>query len=201
MSKLRYFAAQNPLVLAAKRAKNGHSEFLRTGKIIRRQDDWVADEKRYLTHEEVAERTAKRLEAAGETTYERLNAAHRAIRFPKAVFQKTLIDIPHLGYCHVTAARTNFANYADVKWSFYIANFNAKIGGEESFFEQITPHYGRMYFAIALKPDTGNRQMTIDRSIRDNGLLFRTTDPKVALKNVLLLGAQNPALREIIANT
>lgn len=199
MSKLRYFAAPNALTLAKKRAKNSHSEFLRTGRIIRHQDDWLADEKRYLTHEEVAARTAKRLEAAGETTYERLNAAHRAIRFPKAIFQKTLSEIPHLGYCHVTAARTNFANYADVKWSFYIANFNAEIGGEESFFEHITPQYGRMYFAVALKPDQGKRQMTIDRSIREDGLLFRTTDPKVALKNVLMLGAKNPTLRQIIA--
>jgi hypothetical protein len=199
MSKLRYFAAPNPIALIKKRAKNAHSEFLRTGKIIRQQEDWLSDEKRYLTYEEVAERTAKRLEAAGEKTYERINTVHRAIRFPKAVFQKTLSDIPHLGYCHVTAARTSFANYADVKWSFYIANFHAEIGGEESFFENITPHYGRMYFAVALKPDTEKRKMAIDRSIREDGLLFRTTDPKVALKNVLMLGAQQPALREIIA--
>ncbi|HBF30119.1 DUF6656 family protein [Rhizobium sp.] len=199
MLKLRYFSAPNPLALAAKRAKSRHSEFLRTGKIIRREDDWVSDEKRYLTPEEVAARTAARLATAGENTYERLNGFHRSVRFPKIIFQKTLNEIPHLGYCHVTAARTNFAQYADVKWSFYIANFNADIGGEESFFEHVTPRYGRMYFAVALKPDQEKRRMTIDRSIREDGLLFRTSDPKVAMRNVLLLGAQKPALREIIA--
>jgi hypothetical protein len=199
MLKLRYFAAPNVLALAAKRSKSRHSEFLRTGRIIRQEDDWLANEKRYLTHEEVAARTAARLTAAGENTYDRLNNFHRSVRFPKIIFHKTLNEIPHLGYCHVTAARTNFAQYADVKWSFYIANFHADIGGEESFFEHVTPRYGRMYFAVALKPDDEKRRMTIDRSIRDDGLLFRTTDPKVAMRNVLLLGAQKPALREIIA--
>jgi hypothetical protein len=40
--------------------------------------------------------------------------------------------------------------------------------------------------------------MTIDRTVRGNGLLFRTHDPQVAIKNVLLLGARNEQLREII---
>ncbi|MVA26015.1 DUF6656 family protein [Agrobacterium vitis] len=200
MSKLRYYAAPKTTALENKRPKAAHSEFLRTGKIIRDEDDWLADEKRYLTHEEVAERTAKRLEAAAETTHQRINGFHKSIRFPKLLFHQTLQDIPHLGYCHVTASRSNFAQYADVKWAFYFANFNAEVGGEDSFFQKITPQYGRMYFAVALKPDKAKREMTVDRSIREDGLLFRTSDPKVALKNVLLLGARTSALRKIIAS-
>ncbi|BCH53465.1 hypothetical protein GOZ89_21440 [Agrobacterium vitis] len=200
MSKLRYYAAPKTPALENKRPKAAHSEFLRTGKIIRDEDDWLADEKRYLTHEEVAVRTAKRLEAAAETTHQRINGFHKSIRFPKLLFHQTLQDIPHLGYCHVTASRSNFAQYADVKWAFYFANFNAEVGGEDSFFRKITPQYGRMYFAVALKPDKAKREMTVDRSIREDGLLFRTSDPKVALKNVLLLGARTSALRKIIAS-
>jgi hypothetical protein len=40
--------------------------------------------------------------------------------------------------------------------------------------------------------------MTIDRSVRGNGLLFRTHDPQAAIRNILLLGARNEQLREII---
>jgi hypothetical protein len=36
--------------------------------------------------------------------------------------------------------------------------------------------------------------------VHDNGLLFRTRDPKEALKNVLLLGARNSELRKIIGS-
>lgn len=200
MSKLRYYAAPKLPVAEAKPSKAIHSEFLRTGKIIRDDDDWVASEKRYLSYEEVAERTGRRLQAAADTTHQRINGVHKSIRFPKLLFHQTLSDIPHLGYCHVTASRANFADYADVKWAFYFANFNAEIGGEESFFKRITPQYGRMYFAVALKPDRVKREMVVDRSIREDGLLFRTSDPKVALKNVLLLGARTSALRKIIAS-
>ncbi|MDQ0455049.1 DUF6656 family protein [Rhizobium paknamense] len=200
MSKLRYYAVAKTEEPAKRLPKGIHTEFLRTGKIIRDQEDWLADEKRYLTYEEVAARTGQRLEAAGETTHQRINSFHKAIRFPKVVFHRTLQDIPHLGYCHVTAARSSFADYADVPWAFYIANFNAELGGEEAFFKRITPQYGRMYFAVALKPDPKLRQMVIDRSIRDGGLLFRTSDPMQALKNVLLLGARTSALRKIIAS-
>ena len=98
----------------------------------------------------------------------------------------------------MTAARTNFAQYADVKWAFYIANFFAELGGEDVFFEQIKQNYGRMYFAVAIKPEAENKSMTIDRSFRDNGLLFQTIDPKEALRNVLMLGARNAELRKII---
>ena len=115
------------------------------------------------------------------------------------IFHKTLDDSPHLGYCHVTAARTNFAQYADVKWAFYIANFFAEIGGTEQFFEQIRQSYTRMYFAVAIKPETEQKAMVVDRSIRDNGLLFRTHDPKEALRNVLMLGARDTEIRKIIA--
>ncbi|MHA7970006.1 DUF6656 family protein [Rhizobium sp. CAU 1783] len=198
MQKLRYFAANKPDPKAAVSPKAVHTEFLRTGRISRQREDWLAEERRYLTYEEVAARTGRRLEAAGETTHKRINGFHRSIQFPKMVFHKTLDNSPHLGYCHVTAARTNFAKYADVKWAFYIANFFAEVGGEQ-FFEHIRPNYARMYFAVAIHPDKETRSMAIDRSVRQNGLLFRTHDPKEALKNVLMLGTSNEDLRKIIA--
>jgi hypothetical protein len=34
--------------------------------------------------------------------------------------------------------------------------------------------------------------------VRGNGILFRTNDPKTALKNVLLLGAKQDTLRKVI---
>lgn len=196
MLKFRYYASKKNDAPAP--VKAAHSEFLRTGRISRRREDWLADERRYLTHEEVAERTGRKLEAAGETTHERINGFHRAIRFPKLVFHRTLENQPHLGYCHVTAARTSFARYADVNWAFYLTNFFADIGGTEQFFERIRPDFSRMYFAVAIQPDRDSRSMAIDRSIRDNGVLFHTRDPKEALKNVLMLGARDVELRKII---
>lgn len=199
MQKLRYFAAPKPAAGSGLPTKAVHTEFLRTGRISRHREDWLPEEKRYLTYEEVAQRTARKLEAAGETTHKRINSFHRSIQFPRFVFQKTLENSPHLGYCHVTAAKTNFAKYADVKWAFYIANFFAEVGGTDQFFQHIRPNYARMYFAVAIHPDKETRSMTIDRSIRENGLLFRTHDPKEALKNVLMLGARDEELRKIIA--
>ena len=139
MQKLRYYAAPKAETKAPPPAKAVHSEFLRTGRISRSREDWLPDERRYLTYEEVAARTGRRLERAAETTHDRINSFHRSIKFPKIIFHRTLNNSPHLGYCHVTAARTNFAQYADVKWAFYIANFFAQLGGSEVFFEQIKP--------------------------------------------------------------
>jgi hypothetical protein len=34
--------------------------------------------------------------------------------------------------------------------------------------------------------------------VRGNGLLFRTNDPQIAIRNILLLGARNEQLRQII---
>jgi hypothetical protein len=198
MQKLRYFAASKNDKTALP-GKAAHTEFLRTGRISRHRDDWMPEQKRYLTYEEVAERTGKRLEAAADTTHTRINSFHRSIQFPKIIFHRTLTDSPHLGYCHVTAARTNFAQYADVRWAFYIANFFSEIGESDAFFEQIRQNYSRMYFAVAVKPEADTKAMAIDRSIRDNGLLFRTHDPKQALRNVLMLGARDAELRKIIA--
>ena len=198
MQKLRYYAAPKAETKAPPSSKAVHSEFLRTGRISRNREDWLSDERRYLTYEEVAARTGRRLERAAETTHDRINGFHHSIKFPKIIFHRTLSDSPHLGYCHVTAARTNFAQYADVKWAFYIANFFAELGGGELFFDHIKQNYGRMYFAVAIKPEAENKVMTIDRSIRDNGLLFQTIDPKEALRNVLMLGARNAELRKII---
>lgn len=230
MSMFRYYAAKSK-GQALVPAKAIHTNFLRTGR-INRQDDWVAEERRYLTDEEVAERTGKRLEKAGRKTHQRLNGFHRKIRFPEIIFHKTLATAPHLGYVHVTASKADFADHKDVTWGFYIANFSAEIGAEsvadidagkavvlpaetvaagagdsiteqaarEHFFHHVKPGYSRMYFAVAMKnAETGeNRRQVINRDIRDNGVLFRTADPKTALKNVLMLGVRNAELRKIV---
>ena len=198
----RYYAAK-PKGQALVAAKATHTNFLRTGRISR-QDDWVEEERRYLTEEEVAERTGKRLESAGKKTHQRLNSFHRKIRFPEIIFHKTLATAPHLGYVHVTASKTDFAEHKDVTWGFYIANFSAEISGDEHFFSHVSPGYARMYFAVAMKPgEAGEGAETprpvVNRDIHDNGVLFRTSDPKTALKNVLMLGARNVELRKIVA--
>ncbi|MCL6706149.1 hypothetical protein M8R20_03955 [Pseudomonas sp. R2.Fl] len=198
MTKLRYYAKTEQRAPTPDLPQAIHSEFLRTGRISRRREDWLPEERRYLTHEEVAEKTGRKLQTAAATTHSRINGFHRSIQFPRIIFHHTLANTPHLGYCHVTAARTNFAKFADVKWSFYIANFFSDIGDAEQFFEKIQPQYSRMYFAVAIEPDKALKTLKIDRSIRDNGLLFRTHDPKEALKNVLKLGAATPQLRAAI---
>ncbi|OBZ92860.1 hypothetical protein ADU59_24345 [Pararhizobium polonicum] len=198
MSNLRYFdaaAAKKPAPLPKVAV---HTEFLRTGRINRNQQMWSAEEKRYLTHQDVAVRTGRKLEAAATVTHGRINGFHRSIRFPKLFFHRTLADSPHLGYCHVTAAHTKFAQFDDVRWSFYIANFFSDIGDDEHFFEKIKLGYSRMYFAVATEVDADAGKLTVNRAIHENGLLFRTRDPKEALKNVLLLGARNEQLRKII---
>lgn len=193
--KFRYYDA-----VAYKRAtlaKAGvHSEFLRTGRIER--TGWSTSEKRYLTYAEVAERTGRRLEKAGETTHDRINGFHRSIRFPKLIFHRTLAGTPHLGYCHVTVASSRFAEFEKVQWAFYIANFQAEIGAEDAFFADISHRPGRMYFAVAIAPAEEEGRLAIDRKVRGNGVLFRTADPKTAMKNVLMLGARDAALRKII---
>ncbi|MGF0537057.1 DUF6656 family protein [Agrobacterium sp. ES01] len=197
-SELRYYAKNEKQAPVPQAVETAHSEFLRTGRISRRREDWVSEERRYLSYAEVAEKTGKRLQAVGEKSHERINSFHRSIRFPRIVFHRTFADTPHLGYCHVTASRTNFASFADVKWSFYIANFFSDIGEDGAFFDRIQPHYSRMYFAVAMQPERPTRTFSIDRSIRPNGLLFKTHDPMVALKNVLKLGAATPQLRDAI---
>ena len=195
MSKLQYV---DETVAAPKQARQ--SEFLRTGRIDRNRPNWSATEKRYLSYEEVAERTGKFLTASGERTHERLNGFHKSIQFPKLVFHRTLAGTPHLGYCHVTASKSKFAEFDDVKWAFYIANFFADIGADDLRFERVNMRAERMYFAIAVERegDGATRKLAINRKVRGNGLLFRTDDPKTALKNVLLLGAKHEALRKII---
>jgi hypothetical protein len=175
-----------------------HSEFLRTGRIDRNRPTWSADEKRYLSYEEVAVRTGKILVTAGSRTHERLNGFHKSIQFPKLVFHRTLSGTPHLGYCHVTASKTKFAEFEDVKWAFYIANFFAEIASDDMKFEDVNMRVERMYFAVAVERDEERKKLAINRKVRGNGLLFRTDDPKTALKNVLLLGAKHEALRKVI---
>ena len=194
MPKLQYVEKESP----APARQAAHSEFLRTGRIDRSRPNWSPDEKRYLAYEEVAERTGKILTAAGEKTHERLNAFHRSIQFPKLVFHRTLSGTPHLGYCHVTASKSKFAEYQDVSWAFYIANFFADIASDNLRFERVNMRAERMYFAVAVEGDAASRKLALNRKVRGNGLLFRTSDPKTALKNVLLLGARQEALRKVI---
>jgi hypothetical protein len=199
MAKLRYFDATEGSKSLGQQLIARHSEFLRTVRIVRRREHWLAEERRYLTHEEVAENTGRKLMAAGEKTHERINGFHRAIRFPKLIFHRTLEDSPHLGYCHVTASRTTFSRYQEVSWAFYIANFFSEIGENDNFFQKIDMRQSRMYFAVAIRAgEESAEKMVVDRSIRPNGLLFRTHDPQIAIRNILLLGARNEQLREII---
>lgn len=195
MAKLRYYdvseKAPDPLPKVV-----AHTEFLRTGRIDRRRN--TPEQRRYLTYEEVAEKTGRRLVAAGEATHKRINSFHTSIKFPKMIFHRTLAASPHLGYCHVTAATTRLARSHDVTWSFYFANFFSELGDETHFFDRIQSGYSRMYFAVAIEPDAGEGRIVINRNVRGDGLIFRTQDPKVALKNVLMLGARDEALRRII---
>ena len=195
-TKFRYYDA-----VAFKRANPpktaAHTEFLRTGRIDRAVS-WSPGEKRYLSYEEVAARTGRKLEQAGNVTHERINGFHRSIRFPKLVFHRTLAETPHLGYCHITVATSRFAEFENVQWAFYMANFLAEIGDEEQFFAGISRKPGRMYFAVAIAPTEEEGRLTIDRTVRGNGVIFRTDDPRLAMKNVLMLGARNEALRKAI---
>lgn len=191
--KLRYYAT-TPTDSRWATGLAPHSEFLRTGKIARPAPPALPAKRRYLAPEEVAERTGRILAAAGQTTYRRINSFHEEIRFPKMIFYRVLEEIPHLGYCHVTTSSTSFDARERVKWSFYIANFASDISETYPFFEHIRGSTGRMYFAVAFEKAPGDT-FRIDRSIRKNGLLFRTGDPQEAMKNVLMLGAPNAAVR------
>ncbi|WP_408015626.1 DUF6656 family protein [Rhizobium alarense] len=195
--KFRYYDA-----VAQKRAVTQkaavHTEFLRTGRIDRNRKDLTDAERRYLSYQEVAEITGRRLERAGEVTHQRINGFHHSIRFPKLIFHRTLTNTPHLGYCHVTVANTRFADLDDVNWAFYIANFFSEIGDGDRFFEGISQRHPRMYFAVAINSSEIEGRLEIDRTVRGNGVLFRTHDPKAAMKNVLMLGARDEALRRII---
>lgn len=194
----RYYEASKPPPSVMPPSKiTAHSEFLRTGKISRANPIWIPDERRYLSYAEVAQRTGRKLEAAGEKTHERISGFHRSIQFPKIIFHQTLEQSPHLGYCHVTAASTFFSPGARVNWSFYIANFFSEIGDGENFFRQINAGASRMYFAVATHNQPG-KPLQINRDIRRNGLLFQTSDPHEAMKNVLMLGAPDEAVRAII---
>ncbi len=191
---LRYFETEmRTRVLQPK-----ESEFLRTGRIDRNRPNWDFVQKRYLSYEEVAERTGKYLTFAGERTHNRLNNFHKSIQFPKVLFHRTLKGTPHLGYCHVTASKSNFAEFKDVKWAFYIANFFADIAADDLAFEKINMRASRMYFAIAVEKDEERQKLAINKNVRGDGLLFRTDDPKAAMKNVLMLGAKHEVLRKII---
>ncbi|MFD1327411.1 DUF6656 family protein [Mycoplana ramosa] len=193
---LKYYDAA-----AYKRAQGtrslAHTEFLRTGKLDK-LGDGKRTGKRYMSYPEVAEQTGRKLEKAGTLTHARINGFHRAIRFPKLIFHRTLASMPHLGYCHVTLSKTRLARQEDVQWSFYMANFYAEIGDGERFFEAISPKFSRMYFAVATCPSQSGERLEINRAVGEDGVLFHTHDPKLAMKNVLLLGARSDELRKII---
>lgn len=195
-TRIRYFDASRHSVTPI-RSKTAHSDFLRTGRISRYEERWLPRERVYYSHDDVAALTGRKLEAAADATHSRLNTFHQSIRFPKMVFYHLLNDRPHLGYCHVTAARTSFDAERHVLWSFYFANFFAELSGAENFFENIDARYSRMYFAVAINalPD---QAAAIDTSFHRSGLLFQTHDPRVALKNVLMLGARSEEMRKII---
>ncbi len=194
MADLRYFETETRRRILQPK----ESEFLRTGRIDRNRPNWDSIQKRYLSYEEVAERTGHYLTFAGDRTHERLNNFHKSIRFPKLLFHRTLKGTPHLGYCHVTVAKSDFAEFKDVKWAFYIANFFADIAAEELVFEKINMRAPRMYFAIAVEKDEESQKLSVNKNIRGDGLLFRTEDPKAAMKNVLMLGTKHNVLRKII---
>jgi len=195
-TRIRYFDASKRATTPV-RSTTAHSEFLRTGRISRYEERWLPKERTYYSHAEVAEIPGRKLEAAADATHSRLNAFHHSIRFPKMVFHHLLDDRPHLGYCHVTASKTSFDAQRHVLWSFYFANFFAELSGSDNFFENIDARYSRMYFAIAMDvlPD---RSVAINKSFHRDGLLFQTHDPKIALKNVLMLGARSDDMRKII---
>ncbi|UHS55802.1 DUF6656 family protein [Agrobacterium vaccinii] len=195
-TQIRYFDASARSAAPA-RTKTAHSDFLRTGRIARYEQKWLPPEPRYLTHEQVADITGRKLQAAGELTYSRLNSFHSSIRFPNMVFHRTIDESPHLGYCHVTASRTSFDLRNPVIWSFYFANFFSELCGEGAFFENIDSRHSRMYFAVAMDV-AGDRSVKIDKTIHRDGLLFRTHDPKIALKNVLMLGTRSSEMRKFI---
>jgi hypothetical protein len=196
--QIRYYEASGQRsLMQAPGGASAHSEFLRTGRISRAKPVWVPRSRQYLTHDEVAQATGRKLEAAGQLTYSRINGFHPSISLPKIIFHRTLDGSPHLGYCHVTAARTFFSREAAVNWSFYIANFFSLIGEDDTFFARIEPQSGRMYFAVAIEGEAG-QNAKIDRSYRKNGLLFQTSNPRDAMRNVLMLGAPDAAVREII---
>ncbi len=154
VQKLQYFDTSAPKKSKFPINVGGYTEFLRTGRIVRPAATWLEEEKRYLSYEEVAEITGRKLVAAGEKTHERLNSFHTSIQFPKLVFHRTLANRPHLGYCHVTASQSKFAEYDTVKWAFYIANFFAEIGTDQSFFADVKMNLSRMYFAVAINADS-----------------------------------------------
>ncbi|XUY27315.1 DUF6656 family protein [Agrobacterium sp. rho-8.1] len=195
-TQIRYFDA-NARTTAPARTKTAHSDFLRTGKIARYEQKWIPREPRYLTHDQVAEITGRKLQTAGEMTHSRLNSFHDSIRFPQMVFHRTIEESPHLGYCHVTASRTSFDARTPVLFSFYFANFFSELCGDEQFFENIDPRQSRMYFAVAMDM-AGDKTVKINKAIHRDGLLFRTSDPKIALKNVLMLGTRSSEMRKFI---
>mgnify|MGYP001590820089 CR=1 FL=1 len=196
-SSLRYFDASTGKNLPVPVLETFHSDFLRTGR-FNRASNRKQEKRRLLSHAEVAAVTGRKLTAVGERAHEKLNAFHKSITLPKIVFHRILEEQPHLGYCHVTASKTKFAEFEELKWSFFIANFSADISEDGTTLSNFNRYLSRMYFAVAMQPDGERKRMEVNRAVRGNGVLFRTHDPKEAMRNVLLLGAKSEKLRQII---
>lgn len=178
-------------------SKTIHSEFLRTGRIKRFEDSWLPRTKRYYSPTEVAAITGRRLTATGERAHEKLNSVHPSIRFPGMIYHRIIDNMPHLGYCHVTGSKARLDEKTETYWAFYFSNFSADIGGEGTFFQNIDRNFSRMYFAVAIDKPT-DKSATINRAIRHNGVIFKTSDPKEAMLNVLMLGAKTSELRQFV---
>ncbi len=185
IATLRYFEEKKKVEQAPKKPAL-HSEFLRTGRIDRNRPNWDGVQKRYLTYEEVAERAGKQLTAAGERTHERLNSFHRSIRFPKLIFHRTLkerasrllsrhrrqdqlcgIQGREMGLLHRQFLRRHRSRASDLRKDQHARRTDV-----------FRPRRGE---------DEEQQKLTINTAVRGNGLLFRTQDPKVAFKNVLML--------------
>lgn len=196
-SLLRYFDASAGRNLPVPLLETFHSDFLRTGRFNRGKNR-KKEERRLLSHAEVAAVTGRKLTAVGERAHEKLNGFHTSIKLPKIIFHRILETQPHLGYCHVTASKTEFAEFDELKWSFFIANFSADISEDGTTLSNFNRYLSRMYFAVAMQPDGQRKRMEVNRTVRGNGVLFRTHDPREAMRNVLLLAARNAKLREVI---
>ena len=77
-AELRYFESETRTRALVPK----ESEFLRTGRIDRNRPNWDIVRKRYLSYEEVAERTGKYLDFVGDKTHERLNNFHNKPLLP-----------------------------------------------------------------------------------------------------------------------
>jgi hypothetical protein len=65
-------------------------------------------------------------------------------------------------------------------------------------FVEVDPNHTRMYFSMAVHADhrAEEKKLAINRKVLGNGALFRTRDPRTAVRNDP--GAHNDPLRDVI---